>query len=476
MQFLNKLKELNRKATMPVKAAVAAVFVILLLTMLPAAIPDSEVPESDVSIPFDDKLPEMDQTAKPNDFPHIVIVYPAGDAWGQEEAEHVKALLSSRFHAHFVVISDSDYLALDAGTLELYNAEPSLTLTLGITALLEDSYLEVLSRLGGEGMQIAQNKNRIDIISASPARINEGARAFADAIGYDNGLVIDESLFICDERPDTDSGFTPDLVSDGEFKLLTFSYIDSNPYTLRAIEGIIAAAKPDLVVFNGYVDGGAETRRELADLWQSISDILKKTYTPWCFTPGALTGSLPLITVCEVISSFPGCIRIVDGAAPTGFTLTVGAPDGSVAASIYVGDINGSEALADRIEADRLLYERAGETEREIIPILPALCPQMMQGTSSLPADKVAQTLSPLYDALKKSGADTFICAASSVSPAVVKYEGGSLYLCGSVGFDSLGIGGRFDYNHSLRCGVLLTLGEGSPSCIYAADLGLNER
>ncbi len=477
MPLFEKIKKLNISPSLAVKIGAVVIFAILLLTMLPAAIPDTEVDITEGTTPFDDQMPEIDGVARPNEFPHIIIIYPSEDAWGEEEAKHVEAQLSSRFHAHFLVLSDSEYLALDKATLELYHAHPSLTLNLGISRLLEESYLSVLSRLGPDGLEIARRGNRIDITSASPDRINEGVRAFSDALAYDGKLAISEDLYACDARPTPETSLTPDLVSDGEFKVLTFSYIDSNSYTLRAIEGIIASSKPDLVIFNGYVDGGAQTRRELSELWQNISNILKKTYTPWCFTPGVLSGKLPLITVCEVISSFPGCIRAIDGDSPAGFTLTVGKKDGGIEASIYIGDINDSSALAQRIKNDSALFDRANEKDRQIIAVLPALAPQMANKASALPSDKISNNLSALYDSLISAGAKEFICAGGSVSPAVVEYADGRVYLCGSIGFDALGIGGRFDYNNSLRCGLILTLNTDKEiACIYAADLGLNER
>ncbi len=476
MQLLKKLKELNIRLPILAKVAAAAVFTLLLLTMLPAAIPETEADLPEGTLVFDNQMPDIDGVARPEEFPHLVIVYPAGDPWGREEALHVKAQLSSRFHAHFVVLADSEYLALDGATLSLYNTEPSLTLNLGISALLEESYLEALSRLGYEGLEIVRRGNRIDITSASPTRINEGVKAFANALGYDGGLLIDESLYICDERSQTKSDLVFDLTANGEFDILTFSYIDTNPYTLRAIEGMVASAKPDLVIFNGAVDGGTESRRDLAALWQNIADALAKTNTPWCFTPGTLSGTLPRVTVCEVISSFPGCIRKISGDDSSGFSITVGDGKGSVCATVYVGDGKGD--LAALIASDSALYERAGETDRQMIAVLPALAPKMLNSAQGLTADKVSAELGDVYDALLTAGADTFICAASPIAPSIIEYSEGTLYICGSVGFDSQGLGGRFDYNHSLRCGLLLTIGTGDNAirCIYAADLGLNER
>ncbi len=482
----NSTPESKKIIAFLVRAAAVAVFAILLVTMLPAAMPDTpdedNVPE--ISLPFDDEMPEIDAVARPDLFPHIVIVYPEADAWGAEEADHLKARLASRFHAHFVILSDCEYLALGEDTLALYNTDPSLTLNLGMSKLLADPYLETISRLGSDGLEIKRTENRINITSPSLMRVHEGIEAFVSALTFDGSFNLPESFYISDARPSKETDFKPDFITDGELDILTFSYVDSNPYTLRAIEGIVTHTAPDLVVFNGNVDGGAKTRHELALLWQSISDILEKANTPWCFTPGNLSSSLPRITVCEVISSFPGCIRPIEGNESAAYSLTVANSEGIVTASIYIGDtFDDCSALCDLIEADSALYARASSYKRSITAILPALTDQLYDSVEELPGAYISDQLYDLYDSLKAVSADTFVCAADSVSTSIVEYSDGTLALCGSIGFDSHGLGGRFDYNNSLRGAVLLSItahradySEAELSYIYAADLGLCER
>ncbi|MBR4062209.1 MAG: hypothetical protein IKK01_04015 [Clostridia bacterium] len=463
-----------------IRITVAAFFVMLLLTMLPAAMPDTGESELPPPFSFDDKMPELDGTAVPKLFPHLVIVYPEAESWGEEIAVHIKAELQGRFHAHFVILSDKEYLALDEATLALYNADPTLTVNLGITELLDGSYLQNLSRIGAEGLEITKKGTRIDISAASAGRVREGALAFIEAFSYLGGYNISEELFRFDLRPDTD--YTPDIISDSELKILTFSHIDSNSYTLRALEGIISEVKPHLVVFNGGVEGGAKTRQELTVIWQSISDVLAKTSTPWCFTPGEISGNIPRVTVCEVISSFPGCIKkITDGAA---YSLTVANTSGTVTASIYVADVYASaNDLCDLIESETELYARASSHKRSISAILPAVTKQLASSAEGIPTEYISSALSDVCDSLILAGADNFICAADPASPALIDCAAGHIALSGSIGFDQLGIGGRFEYNHSLRGGCLLTIEhrragytEATLSYVYAAEFGLTER
>ena len=67
-----------------ISISVAAVFVLLLLTMLPAAMPDTGESEIIPPFSFDDKMPEIDGTAVPKIFPHLVLIYPEGESWGED--------------------------------------------------------------------------------------------------------------------------------------------------------------------------------------------------------------------------------------------------------------------------------------------------------------------------------------------------------------------------------------------------------
>ena len=486
MPKLNFTPRIKNPISFFIKVAIVLAFAVLLITMLPAAMPEeeSEVTKPEISMPFDDEMPEIDPVARPDLFPHLVIVYSEGDAWGKEEADHLVTHLAPLFHAHFVVIPDTEYLALGEDTLTLYNQEPSLTLNVGITKLLDESYLEVLARLGEKGLEIRRSGSRIDIISASLSRVHEGIESFVNALTFDSTFKVSDDFFMLDAKGGENSTFTPDIVTDGEVNILVLSYIDGSPYTLRAIEGIVNHAKPDIVVFNGGVDGGAKTRTELGNMWSSISEILKKTNTPWCFTPGNLSGTLSRVTVCEVISSFPGCIRKLSGERDAAFGLTVANSNGVVTSSIYVGDTFGNNALlCELIEKDTELYGRASSYKRSITAILPAIPQQIYDACEDVNSQYVSKSLYDLYDSLIAAGADSFICVSDATECSVVKFAGGSVGFCGSVGFDSQGLGGRFDYNHSLRGALMLTLTPHRAeyslteiSYIYAADLGLCER
>jgi len=483
----NFTEKLKKAIKFLVKFSATAAFIVLVLTMLPAALTEEDSVETtrpEISMSFDEEMPDMDPVARPDLFPHFVIVYPEADAWGKEEAAHIKALIEPRFHSHVITLSDTEYLALDGDTLLLYNAEPSLTLNLGINALIEGSYLEVLSRLGGDGLEVKRTGNRIDITSASFARIREATDKLLSSLVFDGTYIVSDDIYVCDERPSAETDFKPDFITDSNLDILTFSYIDGDAHTLRAIEGIVAHTSPDLVVFNGNLEGNSQNRHDLAVIWQAISDILKKTDTPWCFIPGSLSGNIPRITLCEVISSFDGCLRHISGDESASFSLTVANSDGIVTASIYFVDTyDNNDALCEIIEKDSKLYARASSYPRNITAIFPAVPEQIYTATEEITEGFAEETLTDVFDSLSAADADSFICVSDTLSASIIECSEGKVALCGSIGFTYHGLGGRFDYNNSLRGGVLLSLTphrsgytETEIKYIYAADLGLNER
>ena len=176
-------------------------------------------------------------------------------------------------------------------------------------------------------------------------------------------------------------------------------------------------------------------------------------------------------------------MRSFKGDGAVTYSLTVANSEGKVTASIYVGDIyDTSESLCELIEADEKLYSRASDYEREIIAILPAI-PEQLSSLEDVCAEYASDKLTDLYDAFVAAGGNTLICAADPAHPFVIEHKNGTLALCGSIGFSARGLGGRFDYNNSIRGGMILTLAPhragyttAKAAYTFAADLGLTER
>ena len=108
---------------------------------------------------------------------------------------------------------------------------------------------------------------------------------------------------------------------------------------------------------------------------------------------------------------------------------------------------------------------------------------QLVSSAEGIPTEYISSALSDVGDSLMLAGTENFICAADPASPALIDCAAGHIALSGSIGFDQLGVGGRFEYNHSLRGGSLLTLEhrragytEATLSYVYAAEFGLTER
>ena len=119
MPNFQKIKEAVLRADRKklIRASVAAVFALLLLTMLPAAMPDTGESQTLPPFSFDDKMPEIDGTAVPKLFPHLVIVYPEAESWGEELAVHIK---SFRLLLHIVILSYFFYYStINCGKIQL---------------------------------------------------------------------------------------------------------------------------------------------------------------------------------------------------------------------------------------------------------------------------------------------------------------------------------------------------------------------
>lgn len=493
-----------RKVLRPI---VLLVFLAILLVSLLAAIPSTrnDGHRDDVlgSAVGDGKL-------------SLLIIYPSRDGWGEREAMYLLDALNNRYDIDAYIASDKQYLAGES--VFSNDLDPTVTVTLGVTELCEKNYLEVRSTIGYGGLEITVStkefslpesdetlqyledengelvaegidKNasvsKVDILSPSAKRVHEGIDAFLDAF-YTDGYHyrIKNSLRRSDLRPEGKLLLSKEItLSDGRLDVLTISYIDGNSYTLRALSEMVDASSPDVVLFNGNVDGGASTRAELSEMWQGISSILTERNVPWLFLPGHLENSaLPRVTVCEVISSFDGCLLNITGTDEVGMVLRVNDEKGVATSLVVFADTETDMyALCDIIENDIPLLNRLTGRLPSVTafsPSLPACLDKIVDG------EEVCDDLTDLYDCLDAMGKSTFVCSTSPTAFGTHETEDGStVALCGSLGFDSLGLGGRFEYNNSQRCALLVSIENRRSTAasihlkyIMAADLGLTER
>ena len=106
----------------------------------------------------------------------------------------------------------------------------------------------------------------------------------------------------------------------------------------------------------------------------------------------------------------------------------------------------------------------------------------LSSGSSELIRTKVEGEITGLYDAAVAAGISCFVSSGAPENTGVVSDGSISCAAAGSVGFEGKGLGGRFEYNNSLRGGVLITLkyadGESAFAAkyVYTADLGVNQR
>lgn len=484
------------------------VFISLLLVLLLAAIPFSEDGQD-----HDD----IYGSSPPLERLGVLIIYPKRDSWGADAADYLSDALLERYDIDVYSTNDCDFIHDDTSLTAFNNA--TLTVVLGVTDLLDENYLEVLSRVGYEGLEIKVETRKdvganaedtlqylededgnivaegldssatssiIEILSPSYGRVCEGIDSFLSAF-YTDGYHyrIKRTLSESELMPPQGELLVSDQITleDGRLDVLTVSYIDGNSYTLRALEVMVDETKPDMVLFNGNVDCGAKTRSELADAWRAVSSILCERDIPWMFMPGDLKSShLSRITVLEVISSFDGCLLPLEADDTVEYVLTVNDADGMPSAMVIFADTGADMyALCDIIEADIPLYARLIDREIPLLAFMPSL-PSCL--TETIVGGESNSALTDLYNCLIENGAEFIVCSTSpTVSRSYTHASGTTVSLCGSLGFDAPGLGGRFEYNNSERCSLLLSLeirrstaADISLRRLIARELGLNMR
>ena len=487
----------------------ALLFGAILLLVLPAAMPDGEW----------DGGGRIDNifTSQSTPPPNILIIYPEREAWGEDEANYLAERISTAYSLTPTVISDNDYLASDEDTVAILTASPCLTITLGITDTAEGNYLDHYYRLGPSGLELtmsasrlpsktpildgffsfdifnteeqkntvdtSENRTEVTIMSPSRLRVREGVERFLEHF-YTNGMLyrIKKTLPFSDIQSNAQLADLPTLSTEtGKLSIVCFSYVDGNEYTLRAMRGIIENQKPDLVIFNGDLVGKATTRAQLSKIWDAVSALLEEYSLSYYFTVGDRSGSaLGRDTVCEVISSYGNCLNPTDGDESSAFAFALTDSAGNPTALVAIGDTFGDNlAFCDLIESHYALLRRATEADIAVIAVLPALTTQVNAVLPSLSPAYTSGALTDLYDSLTYINADAIVCAASPLDVAGT----GNIYLSGSIGFDSKGLGGRFDYHNGKRGAISITLEarrsaytETTVSYIFTAELGLNER
>lgn len=488
----NKMLQ-HRAAGAAFRAAGALMFTAMAIGLFPAA--------SEVMISQNDRAVGVEAEASMRTRVQIVYRDNSGSEWAYEAARRLAAELAERYDydaeltpASLVGFGDPD----DEGG----------AIVIGHTELSESDYVESYYSVGADGCHTYFNSRGDLIIEAFGSRgaetgidlflTNYNADAAAAVIMKQGAKVPDLDAVLSNvgnysADNEKDGGIVTEIASVSDsatgFRTLVLASPDDNPYTIRAISALLDSEKPDLVVFSGDLTAGSTDRSSLIGAWDSIAAPLGARGISWSFIPMAeqnAESGLSPVTVNEVVGSRAGCtgmsgdsalIEIRNRKTLGGLWLIGGSTaessekivakvesgsrtlDGAPAALVTSGSVRGEPAVKNVIRDD--------------------------QGTEFKHAVEFEDTKSALSDGKRISVAGV-ACVVESDGSGDVKLteRDGTVYIkAGSIGFESPGLGGKFEYNNSLRGGVLITLdltpGDGngfSVKYVYTADLGVNER
>lgn len=472
------------------RAAGAIMFTVMAIGLFPAAGEVAQL-QSDVGAAV-----EAADSARAR----VQIIYRdnAGSEWAYTAARRLAAELADRYNYDSVLTPAS---VAGVGDPD----DEGGAIVIGHTDLSESEYAESYYSVGADGCHTYFNSRGDLIIEAfGSAGAETGIDLFltnynadsAAALKVKQGETVPDLDAVLSNvgnyRSDDDGiGVVTEIatVADGQdFRALVLASPDDNSYTLRAISALLDAEKPDLVVFAGDLAAGAADRAELIAAWDKIIAPLGERKISWNFIPmSAKTadGGLSAVTVNEVVASRAGCIGMSGDAA-----LVEIKSDRTLGGIWLIGGDTAESVsgIAEKIAAGRSTTDGA---------------PTVLI-TSGIPADEI-KTAGAVHGNASSAGSEQAIelpdgnevgtlrrIIAAGVA-CIVESDGSgevgstmegsaTLISAGSVGFESPGLGGRFEYNNSLRGGVLITLdctggGEGfRAKYIYTADLGANER
>lgn len=414
------------------------------------------------------------------------VAYSADRDWSYAAAETVVGLLAEHADVEAELVpANNTFLDADAYivTVGVIN---------GVTrSLVASSVYPYAPLIGETGWAIEPSENRIHLIAFGAAGVRAAVDALADELDRlgTQTLVpsaISRSFCTADGRTSDDllTGKLP-LAFDasGNFKMILFSDlsagVDISPYTVRALEAIVSAEQPDLVLLCGGSADGFATRDDLAEFLTALTAPLESAGIPWAHLyAGADT--LTRSVKDEVYAGFPYCI------SKTGDYFLPITADGELAFGIWMMSL--PEDGGDYTEAQIASFKQAaslvlgGGDELPAILALAAPLPEFADASLTPIAGEVGETVivpeqnCGLFDLAASLGVRAIYAGRDHLNSYTAVYRGIELGALASLGYDGYGFGGTFDTNNLLRGGRVVevsTDGTITSNMIYAADYGV---
>ena len=251
--------------------------------------------------------------ANKSDSKNYRIVYSPEDAFGADAAASLQSHLFAKTGATLDIVPDTE-------------APSKNEIRIGYTKRAPDSYITSIGSLGRNGYAIIFGAGGgVDLIAFSSVGAEAAIMCFTDGYGVSylagnlNFASSSNLAYVSRDgsEPDTslyESKLTLGFGSDGKFKIMVFSDTDINTNTISALETMLDAERPDLVILNGDVSSGIATKSELEAYLRVLCAPMENRRIAWCHTYGEQDGDagLSLTLQNEVYSTFKYCVSKVD--------------------------------------------------------------------------------------------------------------------------------------------------------------------
>ena len=453
--------------------ALAALIIILTAVLAVAA---SAVlagvfrPESESYLKSERGITNEDLRSRTGGDVKLDFVYSERDEWGRETAEYLAGKMTGYDYIKTSVVGDSEYSGGDGSGFSVF---------IGHTSQNGESYLDAFRRLGSDGLEISRAADAdgetvsVTILAFTEKQARRGADRFADyflSVNYIRRVFT--KLYISDVSGERLGFATVETRSAGDvYDVLVVSQPDSDSHTAALLGAMKKHSDPGLVIVSGGISG-AGNRDAIASVSTMIEEALGET--PWTWSPCASdpTGAGADLAF-EITAAAKNAVR---GAGRGETVYTLFTDEGGVPLGVFVNagldSLTSPDKVADRLSALLSAVGRAadGVPSAILLPALPEACvtdagfavtafdPDAeinLLGNWERFADARADAV---YNAAKDGGVSVISFFAGYNNSGVVRIpdSGTTIALCGSLGFESPGVGGQFRLSNALRGGAVI--------------------
>ncbi len=450
---------MNIRRMIPILAAVLSAVLVLLIVL---CLPEKDAVGTNGTA--DQALPVCWQ-----------IIYRPDDASSLAAAERIAAILDARESLCAELLPDTPEA--------IPPKAPAITVALTQNEALRE-------QLGESGWMIEPADGILHLIAFGQAGLDAAVNAFSASFA---ALSVDAvspdampRAFLAADGTSSETLFSSKIPlnfdEDGRFRMILFSDVSAgiaiSPYTVQAIEKIVAAECPDLVLFCGGSGDGFSTRAELTGFLGALTAPLEAAGIPWAHLYAG-ADSLSRTVKNEVYAAFPHCVSkqgdyflpIYHRGKPTFGIWMMSLPEAG-------GDYT-ETALTAFANRAALVCGRQGFPS---VLALAAPLPEFAEAADYARSGELNETISAptensgLFALAAAADVRAIYAGQDHLNSYTADHLGIELGALASLGYDGYGFGGTFDTNHRLRGGRLVELsadGTFTSKMIFAADYGV---